>query len=346
MVPGAVPPVAPPPGAWTPPPKPGLVPLRPLGFGTLLGAPFRVLRHSRAIVGLALLLQFAVVIVGGGLLAAVIFGGLSRITDFQDPDQAPLVIGTISGGILGTLVVGLFNLIVTSTLQGFVVVDVAGAVLGRRSTLRELWRRVRSYIVPLVGWSIVVFVAAGIAIAILVGIIAVGSLGSSDALVVTIPIAVALGLGFVVLGVWVSVRLSVLPSALVLERLSLGGAIARSWRLTHGHFWRTFGVQALITVIISVASQIVATPLSFLPLLGYVIDPNGQGAAVVITVLSSILSVVVSLVVGTISSIVISAAVALIYIDLRMRKEGLDLVLQAHVEEPVEGVDPYAPGAA
>ena len=40
----------PPPGAggWTPPPKPGLLPLRPMGFGTLLWAPFRTLRRNPA----------------------------------------------------------------------------------------------------------------------------------------------------------------------------------------------------------------------------------------------------------------------------------------------------------
>ena len=36
------------PAAWTPPPKPGLLPLRPLGFGTLLWAPFRTLRRNPA----------------------------------------------------------------------------------------------------------------------------------------------------------------------------------------------------------------------------------------------------------------------------------------------------------
>ena len=42
--------VAPPPGRgrWTPPPKPGLLPLRPMGFGTLLWAPFRTLRRNPA----------------------------------------------------------------------------------------------------------------------------------------------------------------------------------------------------------------------------------------------------------------------------------------------------------
>ena len=43
---------------WTPPPKPGLIPLRPLDLGTLLGASFRTLRRNpRPTFGMALLVQ-------------------------------------------------------------------------------------------------------------------------------------------------------------------------------------------------------------------------------------------------------------------------------------------------
>ena len=43
---------------WTPPPKPGLIPLRPLAFGTLLGAAFQVMRRNpRPTFGIALLLN-------------------------------------------------------------------------------------------------------------------------------------------------------------------------------------------------------------------------------------------------------------------------------------------------
>jgi membrane-anchored glycerophosphoryl diester phosphodiesterase (GDPDase) len=347
VVPSEAPPVGPPPGGWIAPPKPGLVPLRPLGFGTLLGAPFRVLRHSRAILGLALVLQLVVVVVGGGLLTAVIFGGLNRVTDFTDPEQQTLIAGSIGAAVVAALLTIVLNLVISVTLQGFVVVDVAGAVLGTKSTLRELWRRVRRYIWPLMAWSLLVFLAGILALAVIAGVVLLGTIGSNDGLIVSIPIAIVLGLGFFVLSVWVGVKVSLLPSTLVLERLRLWAALRRSWSLTGGHFWRTLGVQFLITVIISVVSQVVAVPLSLLPLLGFVVDPNGStGAAAGISIVSSILSVVVSLIVGAITSIVISAAVALIYIDLRMRKEGLDLVLQAHAENPDSDDDPYAPGAA
>ena len=60
---GTTPPPPPPLGApgWTPPPRPGLIPLRPLTLGTLLGAAFQVLRRNpRPTFGFALIVTGAV----------------------------------------------------------------------------------------------------------------------------------------------------------------------------------------------------------------------------------------------------------------------------------------------
>ena len=64
----------------------------------------------------------------------------------------------------------------------------------------------------------------------------------------------------------------------------------------------------------------------------------------------SVLTIFIALVVGAVTAVIQSATTALIYIDLRMRKEGLDLDLQAYVESATGAdqrvADPYlAPGA-
>jgi len=330
---------------WAPPPKPGLVPLRPMGFGTLLGAPFKVLRQSRALIGLALALQVGVFVVGGGILVAAVFGGLGRVTDFEDPDQQPLIAGGIAALILSAIVLMILSVASSAVLQGFVVVGVARAVLGQRTRLGEIWRVARSRVLPLIGWTLLVFLAIALELAIVAGIMVAGAAAAPAGLAISIPLGMIVGLGFIVLTVWLSVKLSLLPSALVLEHRRLGAALRRSWSLTNGYFWRTFGVQALLTVMISVATQVITTPISLIPtLLGAVIDPNGTGPALVLSAVSSVLSIVFSLIIGAISSVVLSSATALIYLDLRMRKEGLDLVLQRHVERPDSSVDPFAPG--
>ncbi|BDZ45997.1 hypothetical protein [Naasia aerilata] len=62
-------------------------------------------------------------------------------------------------------------------------------------------------------------------------------------------------------------------------------------------------------------------------------------------VIVQIIVVAIGVLGGAISAFATSALVALIYIDLRMRKEGLDLILQRHVEGGDPAADPFAPGA-
>jgi hypothetical protein len=95
-------------------------------------------------------------------------------------------------------------------------------------------------------------------------------------------------------------------------------------------------------------------PFSLLaPILVAFIDPNGTGSSFAVTaaVITYIVQLVVTLVVSAITAVISTAATALIYLDLRMRKEGLDLELVRFVEARQAGstglADPYLkPGAA
>jgi hypothetical protein len=142
------------------------------------------------------------------------------------------------------------------------------------------------------------------------------------------------------------------PSIIVLERAGIRIAVARSWSLTNRFFWRTFGVQILIAIILAVASQIISVPISLVSSIAFsLIYPTGaenaNGTAMVVAVISYLVLMLVSLIVGSITSIVQSAATALIYIDLRMRKEGLDLTLVRFVENRQAGMPtPESPFAA
>ena len=135
------------------------------------------------------------------------------------------------------------------------------------------------------------------------------------------------------LGCWVGVKLSLVPSVIVLERTGIRVAAARSWRLTDGFFWRTFGTLLLVGVILNVAAQVVVQPVSLVgTILALVIDPTGTGAALTITIVTTVVTLILSLLIGAITAVVQAALIAVIYIDLRMRKEGLDLELERHVE--------------
>jgi len=341
--------------AWTKPSQPGLVPLRPMTLGTLLSASFRAVRRNpRPLLGLALSTQVLVVLLSAGVLVASLFLSAMRLETVSAENAAEIEAGTILALVLSTFVPGLVGVAVVAFLQGVVVLDVSRAVLGEKLTLRQLWRRGRGRFWALIGWTLLIFGAVSVVLAVIAAIavlfaVTMGAVGVALA----VAVAVLCGLGLLVVAVWLGTKLSLVPSALMVERLRLRAAIARSWRLTDRYFWRTFGVQALVAVILSVAMQIVMTPISFLlPMLVFIIDPNGTNEDLVLSVFLGSYVVIMALttVLTAFATVVQSATNGLIYIDLRMRKEGLELDLSRFVEEREAGAtsldDPYLPQRA
>jgi hypothetical protein len=340
------------PGGWTPPPKPGLLPLRPLGFGTVLWAPFRTLRRNPApTFGSGLVVQLVSVIATAAVFVPFFVVTFARLENATTADVDAILSGSIGGLILLMLVPIAITVVASAFLQGVMVVEVASGTLGDRLGFGALWRRAAKRIGPLIGWTLIVAAALIVAFALVFLIVLLAGSISPVGLAVGIAVALLLGLGLIVLGAWVGVKLSLVPSIIVLERAGIRRAAARSWRLTDGFYWRTFGTLLLVAVILNVAAQVVVQPVSLIgALLAVIIDPTGTGAAITITIATTVVSLILSLLIGTITAVVQAALVAVIYIDLRMRKEGLDLELERHVElrdagHPVD--DPYrAPEAA
>src|SRR5688572_25379550 len=55
---------------WTPAPRPGIIPLHPLGFGTILGRSFAALRQNpRVLLGFALVVQTLAALLLAGAIA-------------------------------------------------------------------------------------------------------------------------------------------------------------------------------------------------------------------------------------------------------------------------------------
>lgn len=343
------PPPPPPPGygstppprssaGWTPPPKPGLIPLRPLDLGTMLGASFRVLRRNpRPTFGASLLIQGGSSVLLLAVIGLVGWATLGRIDSSTSTDQSTIIAGSF--GIIGLAsIIPLFLSIAGSALlQGIIVLEVARGTLGEKLTLRQLIRLARGRIWAVIRWSLLLVLIFAIAAAVLAAIITVFvvALGNVGA-VIGILLGLAFVLACVVAACWIGTKLSLVPSAIMLERLTVRQAIARSWRLTKGNFWRTFGILALVTVIVQVVSSIISLPVNFLAsIVSTLIDPNGQSTATAIAVLSgvSLLVIAVSLVFSAITAVIQTSTTALLYLDLRMRREGLDLDLARFVEE-------------
>ena len=125
-------------------------------------------------------------------------------------------------------------------------------------------------------------------------------------------------LGFVGMGVGalaLMVMYTVTVPVMALEGLGPAAAMRRSWRLNRGSFWRMVGLQLALSLVI----QALGVILDFVPLL--VIDLLPGWAVVYFTVATGALSALVE-------TAVTAALPVLIYLDLRVRKEGLDLELE------------------
>ncbi|GAA2241915.1 glycerophosphoryl diester phosphodiesterase membrane domain-containing protein [Herbiconiux moechotypicola] len=346
-------PPPPPQHGWTPPPKPGLIPLRPLGFGTLLGAPFQVVRRNpKATFGSGLIVQLVIVVVTVLFVGAAALWAGERAVRASGSDAAAIEAGNVAIVLVSLLVPLVLTLFGTALLQAVLVVEVARGTLGEKRRLGELWKAAFRRVLPLTGWFALTVLALLVAVALGVAVIAIGAAVGGAALGVGILVAVLLGLAVTVLFVWLGTKLALVPSVIVLERRGVIASMRRSWSLTSGHFWRTFGVIALVYAIVSIATQILSTPISFLfPLVITLVDPNNSGSGVVAIIVLYVVFAAFSIVLGALTSVIQSATVAVVYIDLRMRKEGLDIELVRYAEAATapdsDGQtawpDPYAP---
>jgi hypothetical protein len=148
---------------------------------------------------------------------------------------------------------------------------------------------------------------------------------------------VVLGLATVLCEISLWSMLSLAAPALMLERIGPATSIRRAWRLARSSFWRVLGIQLLAGVIFLVLSFILALPFAGAEVtttgLG---NPHYSGLWVALNFVGIIVA-------GTISRPFLAGADVLLYCDLRMRKEGLDLMLR----EMTGGPDRTgAPGAA
>jgi hypothetical protein len=324
----------------------------------LLGKAFAALRHNpKVLFGFAVVIQLIVVIATAGVMGVVLFTTFSRLETVSpsSPDFEAVFAGTIAINLLAGLLVGLASIAFTAIMQGVVAAEVGYATVGVKATLRMLWRRMAPAFWRLAGFASLSVVALFGGLAIVAGVIGAliaGGLGGTPEMIgIVVLVVVLLGLAAIPLTVWLSTKLLLVPSILVLERARFREAFVRSWRLTRGRFWVAFGVTFLISLIMGLAMQVVSFPTAMLSsFLGTVIAPTGasEPSAVVGYVFALLAPQVLLLILQAIAIVVQSTGGVLVYLDCRMRYEGLDQALLSHVERRDFGVpeeqlgDPFA----
>ena len=318
------------------PPKPGIIPLRPLMFGEILDGSFQSIRRSpKAMLGAALLAQSltAILVAVVTAVTATSAGSIEAWADAAGPEE----IATLGIGFFGAfLLVVLLTVFMAAVLQGAMVVPVARSILNRPTGFRRMWDLSRARAGALVRLALLLL-AAGTAAFVLLAVLGVGLVSALEGTGALLLVPVVLGAMAVF--TWIAIKLLVAPAAVVVEELGALAALRRSWDLTRSNWWRIFGITLVVSFMVGVVSQVVVIPVTLLMgVLTTLASPHGgSGQAAAAAVAVAVATAVIGALVGALGYAFQTSVMALLYMDLRMRKDGLDIVLLRLMES---GTDP------
>ncbi len=315
-------------GAYTyaPPaaPKPGVIPLRPMGIGEILDGAIQSVRRNPAIMlGLT-----AIVVTITQLLAFAATWSFVQDVNALDPATASGddFLAAYGGLATGSIPAWFIGSIAQTILVGLLTVVIGRAVLGQQTSLAGAWQQFRPRLLPLIGLSILVTFATWGLLALSVGLVVLLAATVSPLLLVLGPVAV-------LPAVFLYVKWWVAGPALILEKANILRAMSRSYSLTAGAWWRTFFIIALTLLLTTVISSVVAAPFQILGLGGAVLT-SGSAETLQIGFWSLFVQTIGQIVGLTITYPFTAGVTALVYIDRRMRAEGLDLELARAATPP------------
>ena len=288
---------------------PAPVRFRPMPLPELLDELFRLYRrHFSLIVGISLLVALP------GLVWSLVTG-IYRLNSASyanlittSPGAAPTfnsqqlssLLGAILLGVLGSLILLPFSL-------GAVYRAVTDVALGRPATIGSVLRETLARYFPLLG---------------LVGLFILMFIGWIIAEAVGFVLLILPGIAVFCAAVYLAVRWSLVVAAMMAEDIGPIRGLGRSWNLVSGSWWRTFGILLIVTIL----QLIITYGLGILFGLLAALVTTGDVQAAVTQIVGTILNAVVNP--------ITTIAVVLLYFDLRVRKEGLDLDQLAQQTSP------------
>lgn len=356
-----------PPGAWgwapPPPPKPGVIPLAPLSVGDIVGGSFSAMtRYWKPLFGMAgaayggltvlVLLAFGV----GYAVVADQVNALFALPSGADPAPGDIAPVLVAFGVAWlTVVLGL--LVTAAAVHAGCAVVVREAVLGRDATFGAVWRHSWARVPSVIGVLLLSGILACIplilsTIAAMIAIGAAVGVGGAQGPDGTVGIwMLAIFLTFVPLVVWVYILFALAPQAVVFEPQRPVAAMRRSVRLVRGSWWRVFGITALGAIIGVGLSYAVSMPFTIVGMIvGFpgmaTMGPESTEADLPAFLASMglyMVFVIAGSMIGQVVAQVFSSLVTgLVYVDRRIRVEGLADALAAAVGIP-SGPAPEGP---
>ena len=312
--------------------------LRPWLPVDLLDNAARTISENKAVMlGLPVLGGLLVTLAQLGLAQLAVPGGVEGLLGTEaaaDDDPAGLLI--MYGGQL------VLYTVAGTVLSGIIAIAAVRSQLRARVGAKELLRLVRPSLLPLLGVGAVqglVLVALfagwfGITFGAAFGVGIASSAGAGAVAILLVlagaPVAILVGVRLSMAGTVVLMEGHRAPDLglYIPERVGVGGALKRSWRLVKGRFWRSFGILLFAGLVVTIVGY--AIQLGLLILVGTLAAwADSSGAAGEVVAISVGVASGVGALLATIASLsFVSAVLAMLYLDLRVRREGLDLWLR------------------
>ncbi|MFE9561331.1 oxidoreductase [Streptomyces sp. NPDC006487] len=327
-----------------PAPQPGVIPLRPLATGEVLGGAFGTFRRywkpligvMAAVQGIGILLvaaAFALTFAAAHDRFAAVFD-LAPGESPEGSDVAAFFLSFVPAGVVLLLVMttgaAMFGALCPAVIQE--------AVLGRPATFGSMWRRSCSRLPSVLGAVLLTALIAGgpalVPYAICIPLVIVNTDLDGSGPPAAFGLLLLGSLLCVPFSVWLMARFSLAPAAAVCEGLGPVAALRRSSRLVRDGWWRVFGISMLGYVVATAVGYAIQMPFGFVGMFGLfpaLPGPDGPAAEPGTLILGFLVYGAAMLLGGVISSLFQFSfpqlVVALIYVDQRMRKEDFAATL-------------------
>ncbi|MEV7171182.1 hypothetical protein AB0O18_15970 [Streptomyces sp. NPDC093224] len=350
-------------GGWAPPqpPKPGVIPLRPLGLGDIVNASFATLgRHWKPLAGVMLAVQGAFLLVMAllaGAALALVHEHIEPVFDppyGQDPAPEHLTPFLVAAVVLFVLLLAV-GLVALAMLTALFPAVLRESVMGRPTTFRALWSEARRRTPAVLGTLALTILIAGapllaaLAVAVPLMIVSLAGDDPSSGAVALLPVLLLAALPVTV---WLQVRLSLAPAAAVMEEAGPVTALRRSAALVKDHWWRVFGIGMLGGMIGASIAYVIQMPFQFIGMFGLIplMAESGGGsedvdiAGLTVAIGFGFLCVLAGGTLGQMFQTGYTQLVTgLLYVDRRIRHENLVPHMLAELAAQAPGTAPAPP---
>jgi hypothetical protein len=261
--------------------------LRPMSLGEVLDRTFTIYRQNFLLFAGIMALPSLVILLFE--FAALLAGG----SKLNRASPADLSAGVIGGAITGVLFFAAVWMVLFGIAQAATIWAVSELYLGRAASVREAYLNSKSRV-----WTVIL-----VTIMVAVATIVVG------------------GFFFFLLftpGIYLACRLALSVSVAIVEKESAVTSMERSIELTKGNFWQIFLLLLLVGVLSYTVSMVLQLPVFFAAISAAMARRPVSASVSIYQYIAGFISQTLVGPIGTIS-------VALMYYNLRVRKEGFDI---------------------